>query len=262
MGLNLTFVRSALLLVKYTKEINMTHEKRTCFIVSPIGNNDSEIRKNADKVLKHIIVPVCNICNLEPIRVDQINNTDVITQTIIDKLREADLVIADITGHNPNVFYEIGYRVCTNKPIIYLKNISEKIPFDITTIRTFEYDLTDLDKVDEIKLRLQKTIETISFNKQDENLVQVKSQSTQIFPNIISSLYHIQDSIDEIKALIIKKDNETLQTILQTSLNNAKKEESTEVALMKTILPELIKNPSSMQNFLTLANIMKTKENK
>lgn len=77
---------------------------KTCFVVSPIGETDSEIRSNADKLFKYIISPVCESCGFEPVRVDQINDSDSITQTIIDKLLSSELVIADISGHNPNVF--------------------------------------------------------------------------------------------------------------------------------------------------------------
>ena len=99
---------------------------KTCFVVSPIGDVGSEIRINADKLFKYIISPVCKSCGFEPVRVDQINDSDSITQTIIDKLLSSELVIADISGHNPNVFYEMGYRKCTDKPIIHLKKKRRK----------------------------------------------------------------------------------------------------------------------------------------
>lgn len=44
----------------------------------------------------------------EAIRVDKVNQADSITQTIIDYLINSELVIADITGHNPNAFYEMA----------------------------------------------------------------------------------------------------------------------------------------------------------
>ena len=83
----------------------------------------------------------------------------IITQTIINKLDHAELVIADLTEHNPNVFFEMGYRAQTQKPIIHLKSKGEKIPFDVTTIRAFDYDLTDLDNVEQLRDRLKKTIQ-------------------------------------------------------------------------------------------------------
>ena len=229
---------------------------KTCFVVSPIGETDSEIRSNADKLFKYIISPVCESCGFEPVRVDQINDSDSITQTIIDKLLSSELVIADISGHNPNVFFEMGYRKCTDKPIIHLKKKRETIPFDVNTVRTFEYDLTDLDNVEETKKRLEQTIGTFSFENKTNALGQDEENNKQLFfQSILTMLYQIQDSITELKEQINKKDTETIQAIMQTSLNNAQKEESTDVVMMKTLLPELIKNPKLFQNLMQFAEM-------
>lgn len=229
---------------------------KTCFVVSPIGETDSEIRSNADKLFKYIISPVCESCGFEPVRVYQINDSDSITQTIIDKLLSSELVIADISGHNPNVFFEMGYRKCTDKPIIHLKKKGETIPFDVNTVRTFEYDLTDLDNVEETKKRLEQTIGTFSFENKTNALGQDEENNKQLFfQSILTMLYQIQDSITELKEQINKKDTETIQAIMQTSLNNAQKEESTDVVMMKTLLPELIKNPKLFQNLMQFAEM-------
>lgn len=229
---------------------------KTCFVVSPIGETDSEIRSNVDKLFKYIISPVCESCGFEPVRVDQINDSDSITQTIIDKLLSSELVIADISGHNPNVFFEMGYRKCTDKPIIHLKKKGETIPFDVNTVRTFEYDLTDLDNVEETKKRLEQTIGTFSFENKTNALGQDEENNKQLFfQSILTMLYQIQDSITELKEQINKKDTETIQAIMQTSLNNAQKEESTDVVMMKTLLPELIKNPKLFQNLMQFAEM-------
>lgn len=75
------------------------------------------------------------------------------------------------------------------------------------------------------------------------------------FQIILTMLYQIQDSITELKEQINKKDTETIQAIMQTSLNNAQKEESTDVVMMKTLLPELIKNPKLFQNLMQFAEM-------
>lgn len=234
---------------------------KTCFVVSPIGDVATETRINADKVFRHIINPVCQSCGFDAIRGDQINESDSITQTIIDKLLSAELVIADISGHNPNVFFEMGYRKCTNKPIIHLKRKGETIPFDVNTIRTFEYDLADLDSVEEIKNRLLQTINTFSFESSDAPTEQDSQQSEPLASGIFPMLYQIQDSIAELKEQISQKDTETIQAIMQTSLNNVAKEESVDAIMMKTLLPELLKNPSAFQNLMKIAELSKTSNN-
>lgn len=248
-------VDRAIYILKKTDGGVYMNNTKCCFVVSPIGEEGSTTRSNADKVYRHIILPVCESCGFTPERVDHLNNSDSITQTIIEKLQTADLVIADLSEHNPNVFYEMGYRKCTNKPIIHLKRKNETIPFDVNTIRTFEYDLTDLDSVESVKSRLMQTIGTFTF---EENLSDVNSETipeAQNLSGILSMLYQLQDSIDDVRALVERKDKEMIQTIVQTSLNNAPKEESTDAIMMKVLLPELIKNPQGFANLMKLAEM-------
>lgn len=230
---------------------------KKCFVVSEIGMEGSEVRERADKVFKYIIKPVCENCGYEAIRVDQINSSDSITQTIIDELRNSEIVIADITGHNPNAFYEMEYRTCLNKPIIHLKEKNETIPFDITTIRTFEYDLLDLGSVEEIKNRLERTINSLTFDESEKTGEVEISNGENV--TILSILYEIQDKVTELCEEVKRKDSETIQAIMQTSLNNVAKAEPMETTLLKTLLPELMRNPKSIKNLMELSNIVQEK---
>ena len=154
---------------------------KKCFVISPIGGEGTDVRRRADQVFKYIIAPVCEKCEFEAIRVDQINQADSITQTIIDYLERSELVIADMTGHNPNAFYEMGYRACMGKPMINLKEKGEAIPFDISNIRAFDYDLSDLDSVAEIKNRLEQTIKSTYHSSRGSQYSTYESVNTGAF---------------------------------------------------------------------------------
>ena len=225
-----------------------------CFVISPIGEEGSEIRKRADQVYKYIISPVCEECGFEAIRVDKVNQSDSITQTIIDYIKESELVIADITGHNPNAFYEMGYRASIGKPMIHLKEKSEKIPFDIAGIRAFDYELSDLDSVAEVKARLTKTIGTMSFELDDiENKKELQGQDIVRNDNtqLLSVLYEIQDEIAGLRSEIHNKDTETIQAIVKASVPAAPIEDPN-MTMMQALLPELLKNPNSMKTLMEL----------
>lgn len=225
---------------------------KKCFVVSPIGDEGSEVRKRADQVYKYIIAPVCDETGFEPIRVDKLNQPDSITQTIIDYLMNSELVIADITGHNPNAFYEMGYRASTGKPIIHLKEKTEGIPFDIAGIRAFDYDLSDLDSVEEIKSRLVKSIGALSFEKltgQNENREGTYKETNSDVSQLISILYEIQDEISQLKNEIHDKDTETIQAVVKASMPTVPVEDPN-TAIMKAVLPELLKNPNSMKTLI------------
>ena len=202
---------------------------------------------------KYIISPVCKSCGFEPVRVDQINDSDSITQTIIDKLLSSELVIADISGHNPNVFYEMGYRKCTDKPIIHLKKKGESIPFDVNTVRTFEYDLTDLDMVTATKDRLEQVIRNFKYDEYKE------SKRGNNFENnmIVASLNDIQYKIDVLTEEIKKKENETIKTVIETFNAQKPEPESLETEMMKILMPELIKNPNAADVLLRLSEKFK-----
>lgn len=235
---------------------------KKCFVVSPIGAENSETRKRADQVYKYIIEPVCKACDFEPIRVDMINKADTISQTIIDHLNQDELVIADMTEHNPNAFYEMGYRACTGKPMINLKEKSESIPFDIAAIRAFDYDLQDLDSVDGIKTRIINTIESINFIENDNSETTSEtynklngSDSLKILP----LLYDIQDRIDQLRKDIANKDTDTIQAIVRAS-QTAQPVEDLNTTMVKILLPELLKNPSSFNNLIELTNAINENE--
>ncbi len=228
---------------------------KKCFVVSPIGQEGSEVRKRADQVFKYIISPVCEEAGFEAIRVDKVNQADSITQTIIDYLINSELVIADITGHNPNAFYEMGYRASTGRPMIHLKEKNENIPFDIAGIRAFDYDLSDLDSVEEIKSRLIKTIGALSFDEQsyqnEDGKIAFKENQNDI-SQLIPILYEIQDEISQLKSEIHNKDTETIQAVVKASVPTAPIEDPN-MAIMKAILPELLKNPNSVKALMELS---------
>ncbi|HWJ29004.1 MAG TPA: hypothetical protein VNS32_20845, partial [Flavisolibacter sp.] len=119
---------------------------KTCFVISPIGSEDSEIRKNADDLYELIIEPALDKFGFKVIRCDMVTNSDSITDDIVKRIQNSELCIIDLTGHNPNVFYECGRRHETAKPFILMKRKGEEIPFDLMDIRAVDYDLTDSRK--------------------------------------------------------------------------------------------------------------------
>ena len=235
-----------------TKE--STVSMRKCFVVSPIGDAGSDIRKNADQLYQHIIKPVCEKCGFEAKRVDDFNTSDSITQDILDALNEYDLVIADLTGHNPNVFFEIGYRTKSQKPIIHLKRKGETLPFDVSAIRTFEYDLTDLDMVTATKERLEQVIMNFKYDS-----IKERKSSGNSFENnlIVSSLNDIQYKIDVLTEEIKKKENETTKTVIETFNAQKQQPESMETEMLKILMPELLRNPNAADALLKLSEKFK-----
>lgn len=136
-------------------------ENKICFVIAPIDEEGSEIRRRSDQVLNYIIAPVVKELGYEVIRADKISKPGIITSQIIQHLIDDLLVIADLTGRNPNVFYELAIRHAIKRPIVQIIQTGEPIPFDVASTRTIQVDHTDLDSVGKCKEELIRQIRSV-----------------------------------------------------------------------------------------------------
>ena len=136
--------------------------KKRCFVVAPIGDRGSNTRKRSDQVINFVLTPVLEEVGYDaPERADNLPSPGMITTQVIDCVMDADLVIADLTERNPNVFYELAIRHAVRKPFIQLIDDSETIPFDVSDMRTVRFNIHDLDSVEDAKASLRTQIEAI-----------------------------------------------------------------------------------------------------
>jgi len=119
-------------------------KKPLCFVVSPIGGPDSEARAEADWVLKYLIKAAL-ADDYEVKRADEFAQPDVITNVVILSIKNADLVVVDLTDHNPNVFYELALAHMLQKPVIPLIKADQRIPFDNQAMGTIHYSRARVD---------------------------------------------------------------------------------------------------------------------
>lgn len=115
---------------------------KVCFVISPIGDEGSEVRGAADDLFDIVISPVLKAHGFEVIRADKIPGSGIIGDEIVSLIQNATLCVIDLTGHNANVYYECGRRHETGKPYIQLMRKGEKLPFDLAGIRTIFYELS------------------------------------------------------------------------------------------------------------------------
>jgi len=67
-------------------------------------------------------------------RADDIEHNENILEVVPESIRRSDAVIADVSGRNPNVFYEVGYAPAVSRPTLLLCWKGEAIPFDLHSI--------------------------------------------------------------------------------------------------------------------------------
>lgn len=137
------------------------------FVVAPIGDRESDVRRRSDKVLVDIIEPVLADFDYVADRSDLISQPGSILHQILRRLRDADLVIADLTDHNPNVFYELAIRHLIGKPVVSLIEEGQRIPFDVAQSRTIQLNHRDPDSVERCREELRGQIRHVEEHPSD-----------------------------------------------------------------------------------------------
>jgi len=115
-----------------------------CFYISPIGEEGSEQRLHADLFLGSVVEPALEEFGLVVVRADKIGKPGMITAQIIEHILRSKLVIADLSYHNPNVFYELCLRHVCRLPTVQIIRKLDKIPFDLDQFRTIQIDTTNI----------------------------------------------------------------------------------------------------------------------
>ena len=126
----------------------------TCFFVTPMGDEGSDIRENSNNVMDTFMFPALTQhgFTVQTIKRSDHLHGENIAIDMKKHLEDDDLCIVDITGNNINVMYEFGYRRGLGKPLILLKdkNDQTKLPFDIQDERIIKYDLSSPNAIKNI----------------------------------------------------------------------------------------------------------------
>ena len=77
----------------------------------------------------------------DPYRADELRDPGRITDQMFNSILQEDFCIAVLTGHNPNVFYELAVAQAAGKPVVIMMQKQQEIPFDIKDLRCVYYDL-------------------------------------------------------------------------------------------------------------------------
>lgn len=142
-------------------------EAKSCFVIAPIGEPDSETRKRSDLVLKYVIRPAVSACGYQAVRADEIDKPGLITSQVIQRVVNDPLVVADLTDMNPNVFYELAVRHAIRRPLVQLIKKGETLPFDVAGTRTIHVDHRDLESAEAAKSEIIKQIKALEVSTSD-----------------------------------------------------------------------------------------------
>jgi hypothetical protein len=101
------------------------------FVITQIGGTGSYVRQRADDVSRFIIQPALEGFDLDLKRSDEDPTPGSITVQIVRSIITANVVIADFTGKNPNVYYELALAHAFNRPVVILVDAPTSLAFDM-----------------------------------------------------------------------------------------------------------------------------------
>jgi hypothetical protein len=108
----------------------------TCFVMMPFG-------EWYDIYYKEIYVPAIKEAGFEPVRADEIFSSGSVVEQVWEQVDKAKVLLADLTGKNPNVFYELGLAHADRKPVVFTSGVLEDVPFDLRHLRVIVYDVRE-----------------------------------------------------------------------------------------------------------------------
>jgi len=113
------------------------------------------------RILWRVIQGVCNIRGLNLRRADSSSYPDLIVADILEEIERAEIVVADLTGLNPNVLYELGIAHVRCDSVILLCQKGQRLPFDLASFRVIFFDFSSIDGQVAFADRLGRTLDEI-----------------------------------------------------------------------------------------------------
>lgn len=141
-----------------------TKEKKMCFVITPIGDNNSDIRRHIDGIIDQAIVPALGD-KYDIIVAHRKYEIGSINEKVIRSVFEAELVIANLTNTNPNVMYELAIRHSFGKPAIVIAEKGTKLPFDVIDENTIFY-INDPTGANDLKEKLIEFEKSITYEEE------------------------------------------------------------------------------------------------
>lgn len=201
-------------------------DKKRYFIITPIGNDNDSIRRHIDGIIDAAIKPALEP-DYEVVAAHKITETGTITKQIIKEIYQDELAIANLTGNNPNVMYELAIRYCLGKPVLTIAEKGTNLPFDVMPERTIFYvndpqgslDLKDAIRSYVLNVDLAKRESPIhailkEIDADAEALSIIKSSKKGTLPQGSTNevLIHILNKLDQMEKAIARNQTETVDS--------------------------------------------------
>ena len=137
-----------------SKRTAKKNSKQICFTIMPFGNW-------LDDYYASIYCPAIVAAGLQPHRADDLFRPSTIVNDIWAYTKKAKVLLADLTGKNANVFYELGLAHALAKPAILIAESMDDIPFDLRALRIIIYDKNAPDWGQILKTKIETSLKEV-----------------------------------------------------------------------------------------------------
>lgn len=171
-------------------------DQGSCFRIMPFGGW-------YDEYYEEIFRPAIKDTKMNPRRADDLFRPDTIVRDIWSYTKEAEIILADLSGKNANVLYELGLAHALAKPAILVTESVDDVPFDLRALRVIEFDKNDHNWGEILRKKITRSIGEIledplrsippAFLEVDES-----KRSTKVSPEELE-LLEIRREIDQLK---------------------------------------------------------------
>jgi aromatic ring-opening dioxygenase LigB subunit len=118
---------------KKRKSLARRRPADTCLVISPFGTW-------FDDYYELLYTPAIEDAGLRAVRADDLYKARSIVNDIWELTKNAEILLADLSGKNPNVFYELGLAHAIAKPVVLIADNVDDIPFDLRSLRVIPYN--------------------------------------------------------------------------------------------------------------------------
>ena len=137
--------------MRSTIQRTFSPNKKQAFIIMKFGD------KHLDSAYHEIVAPAFLKFGLEPVRIDEVQNSGRINDQILNEIASSSIVFADLTGERPNCYYETGFAHALGKELILSIRSDCKIHFDLASNRFIFWE-TERELREQLDKRLDASV--------------------------------------------------------------------------------------------------------
>jgi hypothetical protein len=106
-----------------------------CFVIMPFAKPFDDVYDTIKTAVTKAVAGETLTCS----RLDEIRGAGRITDDLVAAIQHSDVCLADLSGSNPNVLWEVGYAMALRKPIVFISQDLQGLPFDLKDMRVIQY---------------------------------------------------------------------------------------------------------------------------